>query len=72
MINDIICFSNDDFTCNWCKKKYGPGTLENIFHWDNKMNVYCMDCLQKMNFCNNGTIIWQANQKKDPRMKEDG
>jgi hypothetical protein len=71
MISDIICFSDDSFTCNGCKKKYNPGTLINVFRWDGKMNVYCMVCLQKMNISNNGTIIWQANQRKDPRMKED-
>lgn len=71
MINDIICFSNDGFTCKRCKEKFLPGSLQNIFRWDNKMTTYCMDCLSMLDIDgNNRTIIWQANQIKDPRMKE--
>ena len=69
MVTDIIYSSPDGFTCSHCGEKFGPGTLVNVFRWDNRMTLYCMKCLQKLGI--DPEVQWTAEQPKDPRMKEE-
>lgn len=60
MTRDDIYFSPDAFDCSHCKTHYPAGTLINVFRWDNRLDFYCMGCLQKMTPSNNpeDMVVW--------------